>query len=429
MIALTRKVAVGVCLGVGTLMLPGCRAPGSPVVRHERITPQEQEESAERRASVNQPNVPRDDVAPFPVAPEEPVDAAGEQIDGGSRGRETIKPHASEDAEPKQRKPAQQASARDDKGGEAPDAPSRRPGHEKSPDPADAESGSRRPSEGIDDSTVGSGTHEAPAHAGGDPQAAQRVDTAEDSDEESPIEPTSSSGATPDAAQELDEIPGAGNETVSASPVGDRRDDGDPNEGEADKVQRNTANGGALAPKGLAPSGPALAPVIPALVEKTASMAPEEIVYPEAPPPIAVTREQIDALRLPPTDLKRPIVGIWEQVGGDNSADFAEGNYTRTVLVIRTDGVLEVVRWFGAAREIRLDSKLNYSVTTGDHIRLELPRGSSGASRRAYSIPLSDGMSVRVDPIQAEFPTPLRFKQDHGELVIGGKTYRRVGPR
>ena len=134
-------------------------------------------------------------------------------------------------------------------------------------------------------------------------------------------------------------------------------------------------------------------------------------------------------MRLPATDPKRPIVGIWEQVRGDNSADFAEGNYTRTVLVFRTDGVLEIVRWFGSENEIRVDSKLNYTATARDRIRLELPRGSSGGSRRGYSIPLGDGMSVFVQPIKTQFPAALGFRQNDGELVIDGKTYRHVEPR
>ena len=98
-------------------------------------------------------------------------------------------------------------------------------------------------------------------------------------------------------------------------------------------------------------------------------------------------------------------------------------------IVLCTDGVLEVVRWFGSESEIRLDSKLNYTAILDSRVRLESPRGNSGASRRSYTIPLSDGMSVRVDPIQAQFPALLTFEQNSGELVIDGKTYRHVEPR
>lgn len=356
MIALMRKVAVCVCLGACTLMLPGCRAPGPPIMRHERLRPQKPRKIVKRRESVNQPNVPHDDAAPSPVEVEEPADAVGGRINRASRGRETVERNASEQAEPKHLRSG-------DGNDEATDALSKRPREEKSPGP--------------------------------------------------------------------------GSETVSGSPVDERRDDGDPNEladrmpdqGEVDTVRREQANGGAVTPESPALFESALVPVIPARVEKTTSTAPGKIVYPEAPPPIEVSREQVDALRLPSTDPMRPIIGIWEQVDGDNSADFAEGNYTRTVLVFRTDGVLEVVRWFGSESEIRLDSKLNYTATVDSRVRLESPRGNSGASRQSYTVPLSDGMSVRVDPIQAQFPALLTFEQNSGELVIDGKTYRHVEPR
>jgi len=437
-IALKRIAVVCVGLGACTLMFSGCRAPGSPIARHERTKPPEQakEGIAERRAFVDEPNVTSEDETGLSLstASEEPSGTAGDQIDRAAQGRETVERDAAEGARPTQRKPEPQDSMSEDRKDETAGAPNKRSGEDKSSDPADAEPEPGRPSDEVGASTVGSDTHEAPTTStGGDRQKTRGVDTAEDSDEASSGKPTSGSGAIPPAAQEFGETPGSGNETESAFPMVEDRDDGDPEDPaggvfdhrEGDAARRETEHDGTTGARAPAPSGPALVPVIPARVEKIAPTASEAIVYPEAPTPIEVTTEQVDALRLPATDPKRPIIGIWEQAGGDHSADFAEGNYARTVLVFRTDGVLEVVRWFGAAREIRPDSMLTYTVPTEDRMRLELPHGSRGANPRAYSIPLGGETSVRIEPRIMSFPATLTYTQQDARLVLNGKTYHR----
>jgi len=181
---------------------------------------------------------------------------------------------------------------------------------------------------------------------------------------------------------------------------------------------------------GLGGGGPAaverFVPVVPAEVERTEAEASAEIVYPEAPLRIEVSREQIDALTLPLADPARPIIGIWRQVGGDNAADFAEGNYTRAVLVFRTDGVVEVVRWFGPKGEIRLDSRFRYAVAADERLHILPVRKGPGGPRQPYTLPLGAGQSVRVEPPAAKLPVALTFERREERLVIGGKVYQRV---
>ena len=381
--ALGRNAVVAVCLSACALPLSACQAPGPPILRQGWGRPQSHGDLVAPPESAIQQDAPRKETSPLKVAPPEPVIAAETETDAPSPIVE---------------------SAEIDVG---------RPTGE---------------------------TRVSVPTATSDVKTSQGPRSREVARGEAAGEPTSGSGPRQEAAEKLVDTPTAAGAKPPVPPADDRQVSDDPRpkrnaaqeeQQGAPSVKRQEATEPAADGRGgRAQSAPGpLFPVIPARVEKMASTPSGEIVYPEAPPPIAVSREQVDALRLPSTDPKRPIIGIWEQVGGDNSADFAEGNYTRTVLVCRTDGVLEVVRWFGAAREIRLDSKLNYTVTTGDRIRLELPRGSSGANRRAYSIPLGDGMSVHVDPIQAEFPGSLTFTQNDGKIVIDGKTYRHVEPR
>ncbi len=161
----------------------------------------------------------------------------------------------------------------------------------------------------------------------------------------------------------------------------------------------------------------------PREVEISETGAPQ-IAYPEAPVAPAVSSAQIDALQLPANDPRRPVVGIWEQISGGNSADFAEGNYSRTVLLFRTDGILEIVRWYGDKYEIRIDSKLSYTMISGGKIRLN-SKGKTG-SKKAYSIPLGNGKSTTVRPATARFPAELKFSANADQLVLAEKVYQKT---
>jgi hypothetical protein len=161
----------------------------------------------------------------------------------------------------------------------------------------------------------------------------------------------------------------------------------------------------------------------PREVEISETGAPQ-IAYPEAPVAPTVSSAQIDALQLPANDPRRPVVGIWEQISGGNSADFAEGKYSRTVLLFRTDGILEIVRWYGQQHEVRVDSKLSYTMISGGRIRLN-SKGGTG-STKPYSIPLGNGRSSTVQPAKVQFPVELKFSQNGDQLVLADKVYQKT---
>ncbi len=167
-------------------------------------------------------------------------------------------------------------------------------------------------------------------------------------------------------------------------------------------------------------------PIIPAEVEESSDR--PQIAYPQAPEPVAVSREQIDALSLPSTDPKRAVVGVWQQVAGQPTADFAEGGYGATVLVFRTNGVLEVVRWWGRDGEIRTDSQYAYTVGSDNTLTISADDAEEPAvGGRVLRVPLADGGEARIEPPSLQLPARLSYRRAKDRLRIGGKTYVAVG--
>lgn len=439
----SRKVLTVTYLGACVLLLPACHAPVPTTARHERVGAQPEEGITEPAEPVEQDDGPRKGISQRKKEPEEPAgafnDRAGQLplVPESARGNDT----SSDKSTPERPQPESEKTV---------------DGERKTTEPAEARNGEADGEE----ASATTRTKPAPGQSRGETEQSTEHPAGSESETSAP------SGSRTQPAQDprLEE-PLHGGVIGESSSVGEaeREVDGEPSgtpgASGANQPPQPTdgghvahdlgANGATNAPtepggmagserpeaampvaeeraNAEAPAPQPLVPVIPARVERTASQAPDEIVYPEAPPSVAVSREQIDALKLPLTDPKRPIIGVWTHVGGGNSADFAEGNYTRAVLIFRTDGVLEIVRWFGPQHEIRLDSKFNYTVTANQSIRVELPREGSTGTRQAYSIPLGDGKSVRVEPATATFPTDLTYKCEDGRLTIDTKTYRRA---
>lgn len=149
------------------------------------------------------------------------------------------------------------------------------------------------------------------------------------------------------------------------------------------------------------------------------------LVYPVAPPQAGVTAEMIDSLRLPDNDPRKPVVGVWEQSAGANGPDFAHGGYTQTVLVIRSDGTINISRYYGPASEVRLETTLAYTIPSAGRVELRQVDGSKApAESKELRLPLS-GKEYIASPPTVKMPVTFEYRAEEGTLSLGGKTYRR----
>ena len=151
------------------------------------------------------------------------------------------------------------------------------------------------------------------------------------------------------------------------------------------------------------------------------------IVYPVAPAVSGVSADMINALKLADTDPRRKFIGIWEQSGGLSDADFAHGGYRQTVLVFRTDGVLDVIRFFGEQSETRIDSRLMYAVGADNSLTISQDPKLSGVSRTSdLKLPGIDGKGgiVAVAP-KLKLPAILNPSISAEEMTLDGKVYRK----
>jgi len=154
---------------------------------------------------------------------------------------------------------------------------------------------------------------------------------------------------------------------------------------------------------------------------------PVGIVYPSAPAVSGVTAEMIDAVKIPESDPRRRLIGIWEQVSGSSDADFGHGGYRQTVLVFRVDGNLDVIRYYGELNQVRLDTRLLYTAKPDGTVLFEQdPKSPSDDRTRDLRIPTGKGQaSVKAAAPSAKLPMSTPVATEEGRLSIGGKTYRR----
>jgi hypothetical protein len=149
------------------------------------------------------------------------------------------------------------------------------------------------------------------------------------------------------------------------------------------------------------------------------------LVYPAAPPQAGVTAEMIDSLRLPDNDPRKPVVGVWEQSAGANGPDFAHGGYTQTVLIIRSDGTINISRYYGPSSEVRLETTLAYTITNAGRVELRQIDGSKApAQSKELRLPLSGKEYIASAPV-VKMPVTFEYRAEEGTLSLGGKTYRR----
>jgi hypothetical protein len=151
------------------------------------------------------------------------------------------------------------------------------------------------------------------------------------------------------------------------------------------------------------------------------------IVYPVAPEVSGVSSDMINALKLADTDPRRKFIGIWEQSGGTADADFGHGGYRQTVLVFRTDGVLDVIRFYGENSETRVDSRLMYAVAVDNALTISQDPKLSGVSRASdLRLPGIDGKNgiIAAAP-KLKLPAKLSPSINAEEMTLDGKVYRR----
>jgi hypothetical protein len=143
-----------------------------------------------------------------------------------------------------------------------------------------------------------------------------------------------------------------------------------------------------------------------------------EIVYPAEPAAVDLDINLIDAMRLPATDSRRTLVGVWTQSAGPATADFASGGYSQSTLVFRTDGILEIVRFYGSASEIRLDAVLDYNITATGQVVIGSKREFTQGASMSF-VPGSWGPAGRP-----QFPMTLKYSVEGETLLLNDKRYR-----
>jgi len=151
------------------------------------------------------------------------------------------------------------------------------------------------------------------------------------------------------------------------------------------------------------------------------------IVYPVAPEVSGVSADMINALKLADTDPRRKFIGIWQQSGGAADADFGHGGYRQTVLVFRTDGVLDVIRFYGENSETRVDTRLMYAVAVDNSLTISQDPKLSGVSRTSdLKLPGVDGKSgVIAAAPKLKLPAKLSPSINAEEMTLDGKLYRK----
>ncbi len=143
--------------------------------------------------------------------------------------------------------------------------------------------------------------------------------------------------------------------------------------------------------------------------------------------PIDIDPTLVDAIKLPDGDPRREIIGIWEQVGGSNDPDFAHGDFSKSILTFRNDGVLDVARFYGQRGEVRVNRQLGFRI---ENTKLVLA-ATQGADAIATDLPLAagpNGATIVARKPKSAFPTRLGYSARPESIAIEGRTYKRIQP-
>jgi len=151
------------------------------------------------------------------------------------------------------------------------------------------------------------------------------------------------------------------------------------------------------------------------------------IVLPTAPNTPDVSPDMVDALKLPEADLRRRVVGMWEQIDGPRTSDIAHGGYKRNVLVFRTDGRVDIIRFFGDGGEVRLNARLAYAVE--EHgITFSVSTKAKAPATRTLNLTDESGRPLVAQAPATALPATVPYATAQDQLTLAGRIFRRTKP-
>ncbi len=124
-----------------------------------------------------------------------------------------------------------------------------------------------------------------------------------------------------------------------------------------------------------------------------------------------------------------PISGIWEQIAGPNSSDFAPGGYERSVIALNpANKTVSIYRLFRGdiamvvGGQLALDCEATpASRSTGALSVRSIP--SLHSKFRTTALPLGGAPAVVMEPPAGSGPWAFEWRRERMELVIGDKRY------
>jgi hypothetical protein len=127
-----------------------------------------------------------------------------------------------------------------------------------------------------------------------------------------------------------------------------------------------------------------------------------------------------------------PITGIWEQIDGPTSSDFAPGGYERSVLMLnpalKAAAIYRVFRGditLVIGGELALDADAARPRVASGTITIREDPSSTSRFRKS-PLALGGSPDVIVSPPAGEGPWSLEWRREDLELVIAGKRYRAI---
>jgi hypothetical protein len=127
-----------------------------------------------------------------------------------------------------------------------------------------------------------------------------------------------------------------------------------------------------------------------------------------------------------------PVTGIWEQIAGPNTSDFAPGGYQRSVIALNpANKSVSVYRIFRGdvatvvGGELALDCETNPASRAEGTLAVR-PDPSRNSKFRTTPLPLGGNPPVTIEPPSGSGPWNLQWKRERVELVVGEKRYTAI---
>jgi len=143
--------------------------------------------------------------------------------------------------------------------------------------------------------------------------------------------------------------------------------------------------------------------------------------------PIDIDPTLVDAIKLPDGDPRRQVIGVWEQVSGSSDPDFAHGDYSKSILTFRNDGVLDVARFYGPRDEVRVNRQLVFRIENSNLV-IATTQGADATSTDLALAAGPNGTTIPARKPKAALPTRIGYTAKPDSIVIDGRTYKRIHP-